>query len=147
MDLNTLLTPNHLSVFSLGAYLGPNFTNEERKIASKKDEDLLSHFGIIPSEFDVPQCHCGRPMYPVTNVGRKLGYRYKCAGGHKKTPTFNTFIEHVHTSGELGCNKIIQMAYLWVLKSNAVIIQNEVNLFILNNEPFLYIFLYTYYKL
>lgn len=129
MDLNTLLTPNRLSVFSLGAYLGPDFTEDERNVAGKKGEDLLRHFGIIPDEFDVPQCHCGRPLYRIVDTDRKLGFRYKCVGGHRKSPTANTFIEYVHTAGELGANKIIQMVYLWVLKMNATIIQKEVNTF------------------
>ncbi|KAL5236538.1 hypothetical protein ACI65C_003948 [Semiaphis heraclei] len=72
MDLNTLLLPNHLSVFSLGAYLGPDFTDEERSNAGTRGESLCIHFGIIPSEFDIPQCHCGRPLYRVSDYTRKL---------------------------------------------------------------------------
>lgn len=126
MDLNTLFALKHLSVFSLGAYLGLDFTDEERKVANKKGEDIMCYFGIIPDDFNIPHCHCSRPMNQIKDVARELGYRFKCVKGHRKSPTLNTFI----TSGKLGANKIIQMAYLWILKINATTIQNEVNIFI-----------------
>ncbi|XP_050063344.1 uncharacterized protein LOC126552680 [Aphis gossypii] len=126
MDLNTLLLPNHLSVFSLGAYLGPDFTDEERSNAGTRGESLCIHFGIIPSEFDIPQCHCGRPMYRLSDYTRKLRYRFKCSVGHRISPTKNTFLEYVHTAGELGAHKIVQMAYLWTMKANTSTIQQEV---------------------
>jgi len=128
MDLNTLLLPNRLSVFTLGAYLGPDFTHEERNNAGTRGESLFINFGIILCEFDIPQCHCGRPMYRVSDDTRKLKYRFKCSVGHKISPTKNTFLEYVHTAGELGAHKIVQMAYLWTIKANTSTIQQEVNI-------------------
>lgn len=128
MDLNTILQPNHLSVFSLGAYLGPSFTDEERMIASKQGEKMLMHFDIIPSEFDIRECHCGRLYFRVADEARKLGYRLKCSAGHRISPTKNTFLDYVHTAGELGAHKIVQMAYLWVTKATTSTIQQEVNI-------------------
>ncbi|KAF0711753.1 Uncharacterized protein FWK35_00032206, partial [Aphis craccivora] len=112
MDLNTLLLPNHLSVFSLGSYLGPDFTDEERSNAGTRGESLCIHFGIIPSEFDIPQCHCGRPMYRLSDYTR---FR----------PPKILFLEYVHTAGELDAHKIVQMAYLWTMKANTSTIQQE----------------------
>ncbi|CAI6358633.1 unnamed protein product [Macrosiphum euphorbiae] len=126
MDLNTLLQPNRLSIFSLGYFLGPDFSDEERRLAGKQGEMIFKHFGVIPDDFDVPGCHCGEPLYRVADATRKLGYRFKCSNGHRLNPTKNTFLEYVHTAGELGCNKIIQMVYLWVAKANTTTIQQEV---------------------
>ncbi|KAL4104844.1 hypothetical protein QTP88_020120 [Uroleucon formosanum] len=126
MDLNNLFLPNHLSVFSLSAYLGPDITDEERTNASTRGESIFIHFGIIPSEFYIPQCHCGRLLYRVSDDTRKLKYRYKNSVGHKISPTKNTFLEYVHTVGELGAHKIVQMAYHWTMKANTSTIQQEV---------------------
>jgi len=127
MDINTLLQPNRFSVFSLGAFLGPDVTEEQRIDSGKQGEIIFTYFGIIPSEYDIPECRCGRPMYRVIDSSRKLGYRYKCADGHKMNPTKNTFLEYVHIAGELGCNKIIQMIYLWLTNFDTATIQREVN--------------------
>lgn len=115
-------------MYSLGAYLGPDFTDEERSNAGTRGESICIHFGIIPSEFDIPQCHCDRPMYRVSDYTQKLKYRFKCPLGHKISPTKNTFLEYVHTAGELGAHKIVQMAYLWTMKANTSTIQQEVNI-------------------
>jgi len=127
MDINTLLQPNCFSVFALGAFLGPSITEEQRILSGRQGEIIFTYFGIIPNDFDVPECRCGRPMYRVNDSSRKLGYRFKCAGGHKINPTKNTFLEYVHTAGELGCNKIVQMIYLWLINSDTATIQREVN--------------------
>ncbi|CAI6376759.1 unnamed protein product [Macrosiphum euphorbiae] len=102
MDINTLLQQNRFSVFSLGAFLGPDVTEEQRIVSGKQGEIIFSYFSIIPNEFDVPECRCGRPMYRVIDSSRKLGYRFKCADGHRMNPTKNTFFEYVHVAGELG---------------------------------------------
>jgi len=63
--------------------------------------------------------NCGEPLlYRVADATRKLGYRFTCLNGHGLNPTENTFLEYVHTAGELGCHKIIQMIYLWVAKDD-----------------------------
>jgi len=111
----------------LSAFLGPDITEEQRKISGRQGEVIFTYFGIIPSEFDVPECRCGIPMYRVIYSSRKLGYRFKCADGRKMNPTKNTFLEYVHTTGELGCNKIVQMIYLWLINSYTATIQREVN--------------------
>jgi hypothetical protein len=131
MDFNTLLQQNRLSAFSLGAFLGPDISEEEQKLSGKQGEIIFTLFGIIPNELDIPECHCGRPMYRQSDLNRKLGYRFRCANGHKINPTRNTFLENVHTAGELGCNKIIQMIYLWLIKADAATIQQEVILYYL----------------
>ncbi|CAI6371642.1 unnamed protein product [Macrosiphum euphorbiae] len=87
---------------------------------------IFKHFGVIPADFDVPGYHCGEPLYRVEDATRKLGYRFKCSNGHRLNPTKNTFLENVHTAGELGCHKIIQMIYFWVAKANTSTIQQEV---------------------
>lgn len=84
--------------------------------------------GIIPSELDIPQCHCGRPMFKVADQSRKLKYRFKCSEGHKISSTKNTFLEYVHTAGELGAHKKVHMACLWIIKSNTSTIQREVKI-------------------
>uniref|UniRef100_A0A2S2P276 Uncharacterized protein n=1 Tax=Schizaphis graminum TaxID=13262 RepID=A0A2S2P276_SCHGA len=72
MDVNTLLQPNRLSIFSLGYFLGPDYTDNERKLAGKQGEIIFKHFGVIPGDFDVPGCHCGEPLYRVADASRKL---------------------------------------------------------------------------
>jgi len=140
MDLNTLLQPNRLSIFSLGYFLGPDFIDEDRISAGKQGEIIFQHFGIIPGDFDVPGCHCGEPLYRVADASRKLGYRFKCVNDHRLNPTKNTFLEYVHMAGELGCNKIIQMIYLWLAKANTTTIQQEVSIYI----PTYYIYAIKY---
>jgi len=69
-----------------------------------------------------------RCRYRVSDYTRKLGYRFKCSVGHKISPTKNTFLLYVHAAGELGAHKIVQMAYLWTMKTNTSTIQQEVNI-------------------
>jgi len=92
-------------------------------LAGKQGEIIFKHFGVIPGDFDVPGCHCNEPLYHVADAIRKLGYHFKCLNGHRLNPTKNTFLEYVHTAGELGCHKIIPMIYLWVAKANTMTIQ------------------------
>lgn len=101
MDVNSLLQPNRLSIFSLGYFLGPDYTDNERKLVGKQGEIIFKHFGMIPGDLEVPGCHCGEPLYRVADVSRKLGYRFKCKNGHRLNPTKNTFLEYVHVAGEL----------------------------------------------
>jgi len=112
-------------VFSLGALLGPDITEEQRILSGRQGEIIFTYFGIIPREFDIPEYRCGRPMYRVIDSSRKLGYRFKCADGHKMNPTKNTFLEYVHIAENLGCNKIVQISLL--VNSDTTTIQREVN--------------------
>lgn len=68
-----------------------------------------------------------RVLSRVSDEPLKLKYRFKCSVGHKILPTKNTFLEYVHTAGELGAHKVIQMTYLWIMKANTSTIQQEVN--------------------
>lgn len=65
-------------------------------------------------------------MYRQSDLNRKLGYRFRCSNGHKINTTKNTFLEYVHTAGELGYNKVIQMINLWLIKDDAPTIQQMV---------------------
>jgi len=147
MDLNTLLQPNRLSIFSLGYFLGPDFTDDERRLAGKQGEIIFKNFGVIPGDFYVPGYHCGEPLYRVTDASRNLGYRFKCLNGNRLNLTKNTFCyEYVHTAGELGCYKIIQMIFLWVAKANTTTIQQEVSLYLLHLYNKMCIVLFDYTK-
>jgi len=66
-----------------------------------------------------------------TNIYEEIGERgkTKIEKGNNVSPTRNTFLENVHTAGELGAHKMIQIAYLWVLEMNATVIQKEVYIF------------------
>jgi len=55
--------PNRLSIFSLGYFLDPDITENRRRLAGKHGEIIFKHFGVIPSDFNVPECHCGEPLY------------------------------------------------------------------------------------
>lgn len=96
------------------------------RLSGKQGEIIFTYFGIIPDEFHIPECHCGQPMYRQSDSRKKFGFRYRCSNNHKMNPTKNTFLENVHTAGELRCNKIVQMIYLWLIKADAATIQQEV---------------------
>lgn len=58
MDFSTFIEQK-FSSFSLGAFLGPDISVEEQKLSGKQGKIVFTYFGIIPKEFDVPECYCG----------------------------------------------------------------------------------------
>ncbi|KAE9541726.1 hypothetical protein AGLY_003717 [Aphis glycines] len=77
--------------------------------ASTQGESIFIHFGIIPSELDNLRCHCGMPLPQDFNYQKYI------------------FVICLYTARELDALKSVQMAYLWIIKSNTLTIQQEEN--------------------
>jgi len=62
------LQRNRLLIFSLGNFLGLDFTDDECRLAGKYGEIIFKHYGVIHSDFDVPECHGGERLCRVADT-------------------------------------------------------------------------------
>jgi len=71
------LRPGECTVFSIGAYLGPEITRHDRHVANRRARVMMQHLRLLPTRDDHIQCPtCGNLMTPSEEPTRKLGFRF-----------------------------------------------------------------------
>src|ERR1700683_2128479 len=89
---NDLLLPGRLNEFSVGAFLGFEWTPQQVSIANDNAMRFFQELSVIPSRHTIVECPhqmvypngvitaCGRRMTHTQDERRKLGFRFRCRG-------------------------------------------------------------------